>query len=57
MSVTVKAILGNEKYYTEFTAGENKIITDEPVEKVAKTKDSIHLKFWQLLWRVVLRRL
>lgn len=57
MNVTVKAILGTEKYYTEVTAGENKIITDEPVEKVAKTKDSIHLKFWQLLWRVVRLRL
>ncbi|QNS41489.1 OsmC family protein [Chryseobacterium manosquense] len=38
MSVTVKAILGNEKYYTEFTAGENKIITDEPLEKGGQNK-------------------
>ena len=33
MGVTVKAILGTEKYYTEVIAGENKLITDEPVEK------------------------
>lgn len=38
MSVTVKAILGNEKYYTEVTAGENKIITDEPLEKGGQNK-------------------
>lgn len=38
MSVTVKAILGTEKYYTEFTAGENKIITDEPLEKGGQNK-------------------
>jgi len=38
MSVTVKAILGKEKYYTEVTAGENKIITDEPLEKVGQNK-------------------
>lgn len=33
MSVTVKASLGTEKYYTEVVAGENRIITDEPVDK------------------------
>lgn len=33
MGVTVKASLGTEKYYTEVIAGENKIITDEPVDK------------------------
>lgn len=38
MSVTVKAILGKEKYYTEVTAGENKIITDEPLEKGGQNK-------------------
>ena len=38
MSVTVKATLGTEKYYTEVTAGENKIITDEPLEKGGQNK-------------------
>ncbi|WP_294238124.1 MULTISPECIES: OsmC family protein [Chryseobacterium] len=33
MSVTVKASLGKEKYYTEVIAGENTLITDEPVDK------------------------
>jgi len=33
MSVKVKASLGTEKYYTEVIAGENKIITDEPIEQ------------------------
>jgi len=33
MGVKVKASLGTEKYYTEVIAGENKIITDEPVDK------------------------
>ena len=33
MSVTVKASLGTEKYYTTVIAGENQIITDEPVDK------------------------
>ncbi len=33
MGVTVKASLGREKYYTEVIAGENKLITDEPVDK------------------------
>ncbi len=31
MSVTVKASLGKKKYYTEVIAGENKLITDEPI--------------------------
>lgn len=31
MSVKVKATLGTEKYYTEVIAGENKLITDEPL--------------------------
>ena len=38
MSVTVKAILGTENYYTEVIAGENKIITDEPLEKGGQNK-------------------
>jgi len=33
MGVKVKASLGTEKYYTEVIAGENRIITDEPVDK------------------------
>ncbi|NML59110.1 OsmC family protein [Chryseobacterium cheonjiense] len=33
MSITVKASLGKEKYYTEVIAGENTLITDEPVDK------------------------
>ncbi|PZU82803.1 MAG: osmotically inducible protein OsmC [Chryseobacterium sp.] len=33
MGVTVKASLGTEKYYTEVIAGENTLITDEPVDK------------------------
>ncbi len=33
MGVTVKASLGRERYYTEVIAGENKLITDEPVDK------------------------
>lgn len=38
MGVKVKAVLGTEKYYTEVTAGENKIITDEPLEKGGQNK-------------------
>ncbi len=33
MGVKVKASLGTEKYYTEVIAGENTLITDEPVDK------------------------
>lgn len=33
MAVKVKASLGTEKYYTEVIAGENKLITDEPIEQ------------------------
>lgn len=33
MSVTVKASLGITKYYTEVVAGENTLITDEPIDK------------------------
>ncbi|WP_419868577.1 OsmC family protein [Chryseobacterium sp. CT-SW4] len=38
MSVTVKASLGKTKYYTEVIAGENRIITDEPVDKGGQNK-------------------
>ncbi len=38
MGVTVKAVLGTEKYYTEVTAGENRIITDEPETQGGKNK-------------------
>ena len=33
MGVKVKATLGTEKYYTKVIAGENTLITDEPVDK------------------------
>ena len=33
MGVKVKASLGTEKYYTEVIAGENRLITDEPIDK------------------------
>lgn len=33
MGVKVKATLGTEKYYTEVIAGENILITDEPIDK------------------------
>ncbi|MCS3529870.1 OsmC family protein [Chryseobacterium sp. JUb7] len=38
MAVTVKASLGREKYYTEVIAGENKLITDEPIDKGGQNK-------------------
>lgn len=38
MAVTVKASLGKEKYYTEVVAGENVLITDEPVDKGGQNK-------------------
>lgn len=38
MAITVKASLGKEKYYTEVIAGENTIITDEPVDKGGQNK-------------------
>ncbi|WP_121490054.1 OsmC family protein [Chryseobacterium sp. 7] len=38
MAVTVKANLGKTKYYTEVTAGENTIITDEPIDKGGQNK-------------------
>jgi hypothetical protein len=41
MAVTVKASLGKTKYYTEVTAGENQIITDEPSIKADRIKASI----------------
>ena len=38
MGVIVKAVLGTEKFYTEVTAGENHIITDEPIDKGGQNK-------------------
>lgn len=38
MAITVKASLGKEKYYTEVVAGENILITDEPVDKGGQNK-------------------
>ncbi|GAA5095783.1 OsmC family protein [Chryseobacterium ginsengisoli] len=38
MAITVKASLGTEKYYTEVVAGENTLITDEPVDKGGQNK-------------------
>ncbi|WP_415325897.1 OsmC family protein [Chryseobacterium sp. MMS23-Vi53] len=38
MAIIVKASLGTEKYYTEVVAGENTLITDEPVDKGGQNK-------------------
>ncbi|MBW7676260.1 OsmC family protein [Chryseobacterium chendengshani] len=38
MAVTVKASLGKTKYYTEVVAGENQLITDEPIDKGGQNK-------------------
>lgn len=38
MAVTVKASLGKQKYYTEVIAGENKLITDEPISSGGQNK-------------------
>lgn len=38
MAVTVKASLGTTKYYTEVIAGENRLITDEPINKGGQNK-------------------
>ncbi len=38
MAVTVKASLGTIKYYTEVIAGENRLITDEPIDKGGQNK-------------------
>lgn len=38
MAIIVKASLGKEKYYTEVIAGENTMITDEPVDKGGQNK-------------------
>ncbi|RKS97310.1 OsmC family protein [Chryseobacterium defluvii] len=38
MGVTVKASLGKTKYYTEVIAGENQLVTDEPVDKGGQNK-------------------
>ncbi len=52
MAVTVKASLGKTKYYTEVTAGDNTIITDEPIDKGGQNKGFNPLKF-SPLWQVV----
>lgn len=38
MNVTVTASLGTTQYYTEVTAGDNKLVTDEPVDKGGQNK-------------------
>lgn len=38
MAVIVKASLGKTKYHTEVVAGENTLITDEPVDKGGQNK-------------------
>lgn len=38
MAVIVKASLGKTKYYTEVIAGENSLITDEPLDKGGQNK-------------------
>jgi putative redox protein len=38
MTITVRASLGKQKYYTEVLAGENTLITDEPVDKGGQNK-------------------
>lgn len=38
MAVTVKASLGKEKFYTQVVAGENTLITDEPVDSGGQNK-------------------
>ncbi|RNA63209.1 OsmC family peroxiredoxin [Chryseobacterium nematophagum] len=38
MAITVKATLGKTKYYTEVIAGENHLITDEPIDKGGQNK-------------------
>ena len=38
MAVIVKASLGKTKYYTEAVAGDNRLITDEPIEKGGKNE-------------------
>lgn len=38
MAVTVKASLGKTKYYTQVVAGENQLITDEPIDKGGQNK-------------------
>ena len=38
MGVTVKASLGKTKYYTNVVAGENQLITDEPIDKGGQNK-------------------
>ncbi|CAA7195479.1 OsmC family protein [Chryseobacterium potabilaquae] len=38
MAITVKATLGKTKYYTEVVAGDNHLITDEPIDKGGQNK-------------------
>ncbi|WP_143885329.1 OsmC family protein [Chryseobacterium binzhouense] len=38
MALTVKASLGTTKYYTEVVAGDNHLITDEPLDKGGQNK-------------------
>lgn len=38
MAVHVKASLGKEKFYTKVTAGENSLITDEPIDSGGQNK-------------------
>jgi len=38
MEVSVKAVLGNQLYYTEVTAGDNVLITDEPTDLGGQNK-------------------
>jgi putative redox protein len=38
MGIQVKAILGEEKFYTEVFAGNNKLVTDEPFDKGGQNK-------------------
>ncbi|WP_407406050.1 OsmC family protein [Chryseobacterium sp.] len=38
MAVTVKASLGKTKFYTEVVAGDNTIITDEPLDQGGQNK-------------------
>ena len=38
INVTVTASLGTTQYYTEVTAGDNKMVTDEPVDKGGQNK-------------------
>ena len=47
-SVRVEAKIGQEKYYTEVKAGNNLLITDEPLIREGAIRDLILLKYWLL---------